>query len=128
MSEKRNIVDYLKFELDGMTTIGIVGGFFFYERENYSEGKEEIEIPLQNIQKVVFKDKRVNREKTRNNLIGDFILTILNSGAHPTEIEYDKPELTVHFVNENGAQEDTLRISNRNMTKEIYDAIESKIN
>ena len=128
MSEKGDTVDHLKFELDGMTIIGIVDGSFFYERENYSGDLEEVEIPLKNIHKVEFKGKRVNQERTRDNLIGDFIWTILDSGAHPTEVEYDKPELTVHFRNENGVRKDTLKISNRNLTEKIYEELKSKIN
>jgi hypothetical protein len=128
MNEIKNKVDYLKYELDGMNTIGILDGSFFYESENYSGDVEETKIPIENINRVEFKEKKVNQKKTKGNLISNFLWTILDSGAHPTQIEYDKPELTIHFRNENGVRKDTLKIKNRNLTEKIHKEIESKIN
>ncbi|WP_299672002.1 hypothetical protein [uncultured Polaribacter sp.] len=127
MNKENNNIDFLEYELDGMNTIGILNESLFYENQSYSGDIEETEIPLKNINKIEFKPKRINRERTKSNLIGDFIWTILDSGAHPTEVEYDMPELIIHFRNENGIRKDILKIKNRNLTEKIYKEIKSKI-
>ena len=127
MKTENNKIDFLEYELDGMNTIGILNGSLFYESESYGGDIEETEIPLKNIYKIEFKPKRINKGKTKSNLIGDFIWTILDSGAHPTTVEYDIPELIIRFKNENGIRKDILKIKNKNITKEIYEEIKSKI-
>ncbi|MDG1812130.1 MAG: hypothetical protein P8H13_09365 [Polaribacter sp.] len=127
MKTENNKIDFLEYELDGMNTIGILNGSLFYESESYGGDIEETEIPLKNIYKIEFKPKRINKGKTKSNLIGDFIWTILDSGAHPTTVEYDIPELIIRFKNENGIRKDLLKIKNKNITKEIYEEIKSKI-
>ena len=127
MKTENNKIDFLEYELDGMNTIGILNGSLFYECENYSGDIKETEIPLRNIYKIEFKPKRINKGKTKSNLIGDFIWTILDSGAHPTRAEYDIPELIIRFKNENGVSKDILKIKHKNITKEIYEEIKSNI-
>ena len=126
MNKDSNKNDILEFKLDGMNTIGILNESLFYESENYSGDIEGIEIPLKNINKVEFKTKRINREKTKSNIFWSFIWTLLNSGAYPTNVEYQIPELIIRFRNENGVRKDILKIKNRNITKEIYEEIKSK--
>ena len=127
MNKDSNENDILEFKLDGMNTIGILNKSLFYECENYSGDIEEIEIPLKNINKVEFKTKRINREKTKSNIFWSFIWTLMNSRAYPTNAEYHVPELIIRFRNENGVRKDILKIKNRNITKEIYEEIKSKI-
>ena len=100
----------------------------FYVYMNYTGGNfAELETDANGDYKIEFKPKRINKGKTKSNLIGDFIWTILDSGAHPTRAEYDIPELIIRFKNENGVRKDILKIKHKNITKEIYEEIKSKI-
>lgn len=68
----------------------------YYEKVYFNGDLEKLQIPLENIKQIKFKEKRVDFEKTKGNLIGDFALTLLSSTANPTTIEYQNPEIIIH--------------------------------
>lgn len=88
---------------------------------------EELQIPLENIKKIKFKEKRVNIEKTRGNLIGSFLQTIFDSAAHPTTVEYHKPEIVMEYFSTKNKNTDFLKIRNRFITKDIFEKLRKEI-
>lgn len=72
MEKEQESFNFLKIEIDSRTLIGILERTFYYEVVDFNGDLEELQIPLENIKKIKFKEKRVNIEKTRGNLIGSF--------------------------------------------------------
>ena len=117
----------IKIEIDSRTIIGIVEKTLYFEREDFSGDLEEIEIPLENIEKIEFKEKRINAEKTKGNLIGDFLLTVLDYGARPTTVEYENPEIIIeYFYNEKKGKK-LLKIKNTLVNKAMFEKLKKGI-
>ena len=117
----------IKIEIDSRTIIGIVEKTFYFEREDFNGDLEELEINLENIGKIEYKEKRINSEKTKSNLIGDFLLTILDSGAHPTTVEVENPEIIIEYFSKLKKERKFLRIKNRKINREIFEKIKEGI-
>ena len=128
MEENYESSDFLKIEIDSRTTIGIIKETLYYEKEDYDGEVHEIEIPLCNIKELQFNDKTVDVQATKENLIGDFISTIIDSGSHPTRVEYKYSEMIIKYVVEGDRSWKSLKIKNRLLTKEMYNQIHGKVN
>ena len=116
-------LELLKIEIDSRTILGIFEETLFYEKEDFNGDLNELQIPLENIKQIEFKDKRVNTEKTKGNLIGDFLWTVLDSGAHPTTVEYKNPEIIIEYSLNEQKGKKFLKIENRKINKEIFEKI-----
>ena len=69
----------------------------YFKKENFRGNLEALEIPLERIHEIRIKKKHVNKEKIKTDLIGDFLLTILNARAHPEPLEYESPTIIIDY-------------------------------
>ena len=127
MEKNYNNLNLFKIEIDSRNMIGILEKTLYYEKEDFLGELEEVEIPLENIKKIKYTEKKVDTGKTKSNLIGDFLLTILDSGAHPTTVEYKKPTITIEYLSKDKRGTEYLKIENKLLTKEIYENLKRKV-